>query len=1356
MLVLLKRTITPERRGSAEVSKTMEFHISRAARERYEISDLLFSYVGNVVFANVAASRDLARRINEVRGTAPDTESVVHAGALFAMGLIDELSHALVAFYRKSVDPSVLSEALAWFASQSSEREVRRLLAAFTDQFPNSGIFTGKESVAQWLSGSTDGLFHSEAAFEEMLLLWLANANPAFKPFREFFDETHLRAHTAYSGVTSSFGDFFATRPAFSPSFSSLLDALRAPMLASPDSLSGQLAYIRENWAPYLGADLRRLLLAIDVLKEEDVAIWMRFHPAGSETEAARRERLIREGRWSELAEWEPGGKYYDGPPTYTQEARLNEYEAFSRDEDWMPTVVLLAKSTYVWLEQLSKKYGRHIHKLDQIPPEELDLIKGRGLNGLWLIGIWERSRASEKIKHLRGQTDAVASAYSLADYRIADDLGGNAAYEVLRDRAAAHGIRLASDMVPNHMGIDSPWVTEHPEWFLGRGDAPYPSYSFNGPDLSADPSVEIKLEDHYYDQTDAAVAFRLRDHRSGRTEFIYHGNDGTSFAWNDTAQLDYSKDFVREQVIRTILDVARLFPIIRFDAAMVLAKKHVQRLWFPLPGTGGSIPSRAEFAMSQSEFDALMPNEFWREVVDRVAAEVPGTLLLAEAFWLLEGYFVRTLGMHRVYNSAFMNMLRDEENAKYRTVIKNTIEFDPDILKRYVNFMSNPDERTAIDQFGSGDKYFGVATLMATLPGLPMFGHGQIEAFTEKYGMEYKRARYEEWPNEDLISRHNREIAPLLKGRKLFAESSNFVLYDFWTGDGSVDENVYVYSNRLSDETGERRALIIFNNRFGNTRGTVHTSAASMDKATGTLRQPRLHEALNLHPDGSNFLAWRDTASGLEYLRRSNDIAGNGLTLDLRAYQYAVLLDWRELRPSAEQPWDRLCDALNGAGVYNLEEALSKLRLRPVHEALRQFLDPALIETLVAQTQTVDLPTEADAGKARPVPKDAQVDLLAPIHARARAFFDEIKALNGSPDLSATSEAFTSASTAAIVAALRLPEAETKFSSPWTVEARHVLPSSSPGAKSTAVWAPVLAWTVLRSLADTSADRVSLFDRLQLRSNLAETLSSLGYEGEDSWRAAARIRLLLAHEGPTLAFSEPFWSDPDARWLTCVNASGGTEYFNRECFDQVLFWLHLPALLDLLGKKAISLPSLKKLEAGISSHQVSAVTSGYRVAPYLAPAPEVAPHRKGSTRNGSIPDGSGPSAAAFISNPDASKGVKVVEAVELKVLSTDRAEQPKLAKTAKKSPSVAKSVPDVVGKAAAKSASKAAAKKSASQPSGKTTANRSADSKAAPKPPTRSAPESPAKAAAKAPAKAEGKPTAKMPSEPSPSSKKK
>src|SRR6202050_3446186 len=132
---------------------------------------------------------------------------------------------------------------------------------------------------------------------------------------------------------------------------------------------------------------------------------------------------------------------------------------------------------------------------------------------------------------------------------------------------------------------------------------------------------------------------------------------------------------------------------------------------------------------------------------------------------------------MHRVYNSAFIIMMRDEDNAKYRSVIKNTLEFDPDIMKRYVNFMSNPDERTAIDQFGDGDKYFGVCTLLATLPGLPMFGHGQIEGFTERYGMEFKQAKMEEWPNEGLVARHQHEIAPLLKIRYLFAESTDFVL---------------------------------------------------------------------------------------------------------------------------------------------------------------------------------------------------------------------------------------------------------------------------------------------------------------------------------------------------------------------------------------------------------------------------------------------------------------------------------------------------------------------------------------------------------------------------------------------------
>jgi hypothetical protein len=1177
----------------------MEFHISRAVRKKYDVNELLFNYAGNVIFGNLAASRQLASRVNEVRGADLAPERAVHAAALFAMGLIDELSHAMIARYRETRDPGVLAEAIRWFSERQNQPEVERLLRTFTDLFPNVSIYRGEQTVEQWLSDATANMPNREAAFEELILVWLANVNPAFKPFREFFDDQPLREKTVYARVTPEFDSYFATRPPFAPEAGTLLDVLRAPMLASPDSLGGQLAYIREKWSEHLGEELRRILLAIDVLKEEDIAIWMRFHPPGSERHHPRQD-----DGWG--AEGFLGDEFvgfgHGRAATAPLGPVVHEYEAFSPDTDWMPRVVLIAKSTYVWLEQLSKKFGRHIERLDQIPDQELAVLASRGLNGLWLIGLWDRSAASQTIKRLRGQSDAVASAYSLRDYAIAEDLGGYLSYTNLRDRAARFGIRLASDMVPNHMGIDSKWMIEHPDWFLSRFDSPYPSYSFEGPDVSSDSRVEIKIEDHYYDQTDAAVVFRRRDRASGHTEYVYHGNDGTTFAWNDTAQLDYSKAYVREQVIQTILSVARQFPIIRFDAAMTLAKKHVQRLWFPLPGSGGSIPSRAEFSMTQEEFDALMPNEFWREVVDRVAAEVPGTLLLAEAFWLLEGYFVRTLGMHRVYNSAFMNMLRDEENAKYRSYLKKTIEFDPEILKRYVNFMSNPDERTAIDQFGTGDKYFGACTLMSTLPGLPMFGHGQIEAFTEKYGMEYKRARYDESPNEDLIARHMREIAPLLKNRAVFAESTHFALYDFWTEDGAVDENVFAYSNRL----GDQRALILFNNRYAQTRGTVHNSTPSMDKGSGGLVQTRLHEALGL-PSGGTILAYEDTATGFKYLQRAGAIEHHGFTFELRAYQYAVLQHWREMICSTEQPWDRLCEVLHGTGVYNLDEALAKLRLRPVHEALRRLLSPTVIEPLIeAAEEKQDHPTARDDHKKlNPACRGIDTAIAAIVDC-AEEFYHEAGELSGA--LEAKEPPDKEDLKKALEAVTRLPRVVSSTAADWPPIARAILPSNHSLDRASAVWAPVVAWSILKSTTKSADESLATFDQLQLRSALADVFSHLGIEGEDEWRAAARIRLLLSgtYKSSGLlsgasTFSRKFWDEPDVQWLLAVNESEGTLYFNKECLEEMFWWLQLPGLIGQLEKGSVEPQGLVAIQREYDAELARAKEAGYKFKDYLA-----------------------------------------------------------------------------------------------------------------------------------------------------------
>ena len=290
-------------------------------------------------------------------------------------------------------------------------------------------------------------------------------------------------------------------------------------------------------------------------------------------------------------------------------------------------------------------KYQRHIWRLDQIPDEELEILARWGFTGLWLIGIWERSPASRTIKQMTGNPEAAASAYSIFDYSIASELGGEEAFENLKGRAMRYGIRMATDMVPNHMGIYSKWVVEHPDWFIQLDHSPFPGYRFTGANLSGEDRVEIQIEDGYWDRRDAAVVFRRHDRYTGQTRYIYHGNDGTSMPWNDTAQLDFLKHEVRQAVINQTIAIARKFPIIRFDAAMTLAKRHFQRLWYPPPGYGGDIPSRSGHGVSPDDFEKCFPIEFWRELVDRVAAEVPNTLLLAEAFWLMEGYFVRSSG---------------------------------------------------------------------------------------------------------------------------------------------------------------------------------------------------------------------------------------------------------------------------------------------------------------------------------------------------------------------------------------------------------------------------------------------------------------------------------------------------------------------------------------------------------------------------------------------------------------------------------------------------------------------------------------------------------------------------------------
>src|ERR1017187_4442522 len=125
---------------------------------------------------------------------------------------------------------------------------------------------------------------------------------------------------------------------------------------------------------------------------------------------------------------------------------------------------------------------------------------------------------------------------------------------------------------------------------------------------------------------------------------------------------------------------------------------------------------------------------------------------------------------------------------------------------------------------------------------------------------MEYRWPRYDESLDAWMVERHEREIAPLLEHRRLFAESANFRLYAFFLDAGKVDENVFAYSNR----SGGERSLVVYNNRYGETHGTIDFSAAYADKGANQMRQQRIREGLDLSDNSAVTLAWRDSLTGL------------------------------------------------------------------------------------------------------------------------------------------------------------------------------------------------------------------------------------------------------------------------------------------------------------------------------------------------------------------------------------------------------------------------------------------------------------------------------------------------------------
>ncbi len=180
---------------------------------------------------------------------------------------------------------------------------------------------------------------------------------------------------------------------------------------------------------------------------------------------------------------------------------------------------------------------------------------------------------------------------------------------------------------------------------------------------------------------------------------------------------------------------------------------------------------------------------------------------------------------------------------------------------------------------------------------------------------------------------------------------------------------------------------------------------------------------------------------------------------------------------PIRQHPWDKLCDALHGAGVPDLNEALVRLRLKPVSDALRAVLDPALIRTMAELSELEDVTTGRDAHvlKSSAIQKKRQ-EFFETICDRGCVFFHQAyrhasKPASGFIPINEPEESAELAVhlRSILRKVMRIPQMEDglypeqrEALAPWSVEARRVLPSRSPRIDSTAVWAPALGWALL------------------------------------------------------------------------------------------------------------------------------------------------------------------------------------------------------------------------------------------------------------------------------------------------------
>jgi hypothetical protein len=327
--------------------------LARTARRRHELEPIV-GRAGTLDAADAPAARRIAARLTAARDATGGPS--VSGGEVAALAAMDAVLHRLIDQERQS-GRADLGAVITAVGSSLGAAALAEVDEAWRGQFREDSRRTATAGASQEIAASAEP---SADLLAEVLVLAALNEDPAATGVRELVDDRPLRDRTQYEAVLDATEQQLggrgtpgaggsrgrgrgvnATAAAAASAAGAAEDLplparLREPMLRAPGSLAAQLRWVREHWAALIKGDrtlARRIDLALDVLAEEARAMELRT-----------------------------AGAHFGGPiAVETPDYRGLEADtiAFSADTDWMPRVVLMAKSTYVWLEQLAASASR-------------------------------------------------------------------------------------------------------------------------------------------------------------------------------------------------------------------------------------------------------------------------------------------------------------------------------------------------------------------------------------------------------------------------------------------------------------------------------------------------------------------------------------------------------------------------------------------------------------------------------------------------------------------------------------------------------------------------------------------------------------------------------------------------------------------------------------------------------------------------------------------------------------------------------------------------------------------------------------------------------------------------------------